>query len=68
MGARELNKLNEEWPKACGCGRVYCGPESWKGMKLIGVQADDFATLELRNCPCGTTLAVLTEIHDITKE
>jgi hypothetical protein len=39
--------------KTCGCGRVFTA-ESWKLLKLLG----KVEGLELRNCSCGSTLAV----------
>lgn len=49
--------------KRCGCGRQYTDAE-WKKLQKVGEQhtaADEFGPeelLELRNCPCKSTLAV----------
>lgn len=43
--------------KACGCGRTYTA-EEWAALELVGIMADDVETIELRNCPCGSTIAV----------
>ncbi len=44
--------------KFCGCGRSFLRRE-WAALPAVGHQRfpDEFP-LELRNCPCGTTLAV----------
>lgn len=40
-----------------------CGPVSgtrWRSLRWVGLQLYDWGEVqELRNCPCGTTLAVL---------
>lgn len=41
--------------KKCGCGREHT-KEDWKQLPLVGVMQEDF--LELRNCPCGSTIAL----------
>ncbi len=45
-----------EWPKTCSCGRRYTR-EEWESLPLLGRQAGE-PDLELRNCWCGSTLAV----------
>lgn len=44
-------------PKACGCGARHDGT-GWAGLPLVGWNDDGVEVLELRNCPCGSTLAV----------
>lgn len=48
-----------ELPKRCGCcGREYT-PATWGRLPLVGVQpVPGWPSIELRNCVCGTTLAV----------
>lgn len=51
-----------ETPKTCACGRVY-PPSLWRALPLVGycaagLDGDDTRGLELRNCLCGSTLAV----------
>ena len=48
-----------ELPKRCGCcGHEYT-PAAWGRLPLVGVQpVPGWPSIELRNCPCGTTLAV----------
>jgi hypothetical protein len=37
-------------------------PERWSQLKYVGVQhCDGLPSLELRNCTCGTTLAIELE-------
>lgn len=51
--------------KHCACGNVHDAAR-WAKLPLVGVQpgieADDFGDavppIELRNCPCGSTLAI----------
>ncbi len=46
--------------KRCRCGRTFTR-EQWLELPYLGVQcfrnADGESDLELRNCPCGSTLA-----------
>jgi hypothetical protein len=45
-------------PKVCGrCARSFTQAE-WAALPLLGVQVFPDEKLELRNCPCGSTLAV----------
>jgi hypothetical protein len=42
---------------ACGCGLSHTLPASWLALPFVGLQDDgDGGHLELRNCPCGSTL------------
>lgn len=44
--------------KACRCcGKEHCA-EGWRALPCIGVMGDDEELLELRNCHCGSTLAI----------
>ena len=43
--------------KVCGCGLRYTLVE-WGELKLVGVQDDGVERAELRNCRCGSTIAV----------
>lgn len=64
------------WRKVCGCcGRAHRF-EQWLRLPEVGRQPDVdpdtfevFGVLELRNCPCGSTLAVdLLAIAELAKE
>lgn len=52
-----------QFPKACGCGRKHSRSE-WRRLHFVGrttTPEDDDGpaeTLELRNCPCGSTISV----------
>jgi hypothetical protein len=46
--------------KRCGCGRCFTRAQ-WRELQYVGAQVDDIETLELRNCPCGSTIAVVVE-------
>jgi hypothetical protein len=57
--------LEKEFPKRCTvCGRVF-SKGSWAELECKGNQSDPCAVLELRNCPCGSTLGVVVAIHDL---
>lgn len=46
------------WPKRCGCGVVHWST-SWETLKLVGTASyEPGELLELRNCGCGSTLAI----------
>jgi hypothetical protein len=59
---------NRRFPKRCTkCGVVY-SEEEWKILPLVGIQHDEIADFEMRNCKyCNTTLAVVHKIHDPTR-
>ena len=47
--------------KTCGCGNRF-DAEQWRQLRLVGRQDDgEGGTLELRNCPCGSTICI--ELH-----
>lgn len=46
------------WPKTCACGRSYAA-EEWLELPGCGRQDDGVDILDLRNCSCGSTIAVL---------
>lgn len=54
-------RLASQFPKRCGCGRSHVRGD-WAALPFIGKQVDDFEAIDLRNCPCGSTLAVLTAV------
>ncbi len=62
------------WPKRCSCGRTFTRQE-WEGLPLLGLQPPGESPQgqghlwygqELRNCPCGSTLAVEVEPYKPT--
>lgn len=48
----------EPFSKRCACGRTH-NLAAWLALPDRGHQKDDVEDLELRDCPCGSTLAVL---------
>lgn len=47
------------WPKVCGCGRRHSAA-GWAGLVRVGEHENvDGDLLELRNCPCGSTLSIM---------
>jgi hypothetical protein len=43
--------------KTCGCGAVH-DHFDWRHLPRLGVMRDDAEAAELRNCGCGSTIAV----------
>jgi hypothetical protein len=61
MGVRDPVPVG--WPKRCACGAVY-SREKWMELPLVGrLNAAENDHLEIRNCVCGSSLAV--EIDDV---
>jgi hypothetical protein len=51
--------------KVCGCCRhSYATEGDWQTVPMCGVQdfPEDNIRLELRNCPCGSTIAIEKEL------
>jgi hypothetical protein len=49
------------WPKSCRCGATWSEPE-WRELPFVGyAENGDGGELELRNCTCGSTIAVQRE-------
>lgn len=48
-------------PKHCGCGLAH-DSDAWSNLPYLGVMGDEADAFELRNCPCGSTLAVEVEV------
>jgi hypothetical protein len=44
--------------KRCSCGRKYTTLEEWDALNFVGAMPDDNGALEMRNCVCGSTIAV----------
>ncbi len=44
--------------KTCGCGRMHTRA-AWRALPFKGTQCDEVDHLELRDCPCGSTIAVV---------
>jgi hypothetical protein len=49
---------DNQWPKTCRCGMSWSS-DGWKRLTLVGfADGGEEGELELRNCTCGSTLAV----------
>jgi hypothetical protein len=48
--------------KVCACGEVFSASQ-WSALRYVGEQDDGVERIELRNCPCGSTIAILLEDH-----
>lgn len=47
--------------KQCGVCRAAYSPAVWARLPLLGFIRDEVDVLELRNCTCGNTLAMVTQ-------
>lgn len=47
--------------KTCGCCGIAYTSATWELLELVGYQEDEVERLELRNCRCGSTLAIAIE-------
>lgn len=58
------------WSKTCACGLMYDEP-AWCALPLVGysdADEDGDKRIEMRNCPCGSTIAILLPCnHDASK-
>ena len=46
---------------ACACGKKHV----WESLPLVGTQTMPWGeVLELRNCPCGSTLSIVLDEGD----
>lgn len=45
------------WPKACACGAIWW-PARFRALVYVGEWAFEGESLELRNCVCGSTIAI----------
>lgn len=44
--------------KVCTCCNRAITRAEWGSLRYVGMQPDDVAPLEMRDCRCGSTLAV----------
>jgi hypothetical protein len=53
--------------KTCACGLGY-DVDAWRGLVFVGVHREGggYPDLELRNCSCGSTMAV--EVSEVQNE
>lgn len=62
MQAEEvIQDVSPSFPKSCTkCGRIYVSAlGGWCDLEYVGIQpVDQTEHLELRNCGCGSTIAV----------
>ena len=48
----------EKQSKLCGCGRLY-ELQEWEKLHYVGDMDDTVEVLEMRNCVCGSTIAIV---------
>jgi hypothetical protein len=66
VGLRASVPESEWTPKVCTCCGTVLSAEAWRALRCIGVQElPDEPDLELRNCECGTTLAVVLPLRRV---
>ena len=53
--------------KICRCDKRYSAAE-WKRLVYVGVMEDDVERIELRNCTCGSTVAVVLGSKSLVPE
>lgn len=51
--------------KRCQCCDRLHSPADWRALPLVGHQDFDGDEMELRNCPCGTTLVIAFKLADV---
>lgn len=66
--AEKDQRITGQFPKKCGCGAVYPDRKAWKKLEFHTAFTDAYADQEWRHCVCGSTLAILTKIHDLAAE
>lgn len=52
------SQIHPQFPKVCGCCKAAIGEHLWSALLYRGVQEDEVQPLEMRNCRCGSTLAI----------
>jgi len=50
--------------KRCSCGREYTR-ETWARAPFVGELDDGVEVLELRNCACRSTMAIVVRAADV---
>lgn len=48
-----------QFPKICTCCGKSHDAAAWKALEFVGTWGDSVETLELRNCQCHSTIAVV---------
>lgn len=55
--------MSDQFPKKCSCCNRVHEAASWTALPLKGIQKDEWEAMELRNCQCNSTLAVITAVY-----
>lgn len=58
--AERIRRSN--FPKSCRCCGATYSAERWTALHYVGRNEDDVETIEMRNCPCGGTMAIVVGI------
>lgn len=51
--------VRPQFPKTCGCCKRAYTVNDWIKLPYVGLQGDDEYKLEMRNCTCQSTLAIV---------
>jgi len=54
----QLRPAHSKTIKRCSCGACYT-EQQWESLPIVGDQGDDVEDIELRNCTCGSTIAIV---------
>lgn len=57
---QRVEREHRMFKRCSNCGRTFSAT-AWAALPCIGTQSDGEIMLELRNCPCGSTIAVDVE-------
>lgn len=60
-----VHQVPVQFPKKCACGRTVASWTEWAKLPDKGFQVDEYESLNLRDCQCGSTLAVVICIHKL---
>ncbi len=53
----KIHRVTRTPIKACGCGRAFTAND-WSKLRLVGEHLDEVERQELRDCVCGSTIAI----------
>jgi hypothetical protein len=75
ISAEKTKRLAAQWPKKHthangfdGGSTIQLMPGDWSKLPIAYIHEDAYCKSEARNCPCGSTLQVMTEINDLAEE
>jgi hypothetical protein len=54
----------DNFPKRCTCCKRLHTAGQWRALERVGDMVDEVEALELRNCRCGSTIAIVLWSRD----